>query len=90
MESIVDHDLRERYEQDGFVLVKGALHADRDIGPFVAAYTRLINAMAYVYLLSGPLGLLWSRVVRKPSRLSERADDLSSDGPRPAGANKSS
>lgn len=51
MESIVDHDLRERYEQDGFVLVKGALDADRDIGPFVAAYTRLIDAMAYVYLV---------------------------------------
>ena len=60
------------------------------IAAIAAQPQAVLLVMAYVYLLSGPLGLLWSRVVRKHSRLSERADDLSSDRPRPAGTNKSS
>jgi ectoine hydroxylase-related dioxygenase (phytanoyl-CoA dioxygenase family) len=40
----------KRYAADGYLLVRGLLDPDRDLGPVRQAYTRLIDALAYVYL----------------------------------------
>jgi phosphatidylserine synthase len=51
------------------------------IAAIAAQPQAVLLAMAYAYLLSGPIGLLWSRIAKKPAQVSELDSNLPSKGP---------